>query len=32
MKIFTIGYEGATMPEFIAALRSAGAREAPPRR
>lgn len=24
MKIFTIGYEGATMPEFVAALQSAG--------
>ena len=24
MKIFTIGYEGATMPEFVAALRKAG--------
>jgi uncharacterized protein (DUF488 family) len=24
MKIFTIGYEGATVPEFIAALRNAG--------
>ena len=24
MRIFTIGYEGATMPEFVAALQSAG--------
>jgi uncharacterized protein (DUF488 family) len=24
MRIFTIGYEGATVPEFVAALRSAG--------
>lgn len=24
MKIFTIGYEGATVPEFIAALKTAG--------
>lgn len=24
MRIFTIGYEGATMPEFVAALKSAG--------
>jgi len=24
MRIFTIGYEGATMPEFIAALKAAG--------
>lgn len=24
MRIFTIGYEGATMPEFIAALQTAG--------
>jgi len=24
MRIFTIGYEGATMPEFMAALRKAG--------
>ena len=24
MKIFTIGYEGTTMPEFVAALREAG--------
>lgn len=26
MKIYTIGYEGATMPEFIAALQRAGVR------
>ena len=26
MRIFTIGYEGATVPEFIAALREAGVR------